>query len=95
MLDLLAILGCWAGAASEALLGCAILVVVAYAAVRGGAFRESSLQTPMFKLGIGLGVVCGTAGWAPPPLLSSSIPQPLRVLNRMSIALAVIHDLGQ
>jgi hypothetical protein len=59
------VFACWAAAASEALLGCCIVVAVAYVAVRGGAFRGSSLQTPLFKLGIGLGGVCGFAGWVP------------------------------
>ena len=55
---------CWAQAASDALLGCCIMLASAYVAVRGGVLRSSPHQAPLLKLVVGLGLVCGCAGCA-------------------------------
>lgn len=64
-LDIFGIFWCWAQASSEALLGFSIILGVAYAAVRGGVYQGTTFQAPQLKLGIGLGLVCGLAGYAP------------------------------
>ena len=56
---------CWVQAASDALLGCCIMLASAYVAVRGGVLRSSPHQAPLLKLVVGLGLVCGCAGCAP------------------------------
>ena len=61
-LDYFGVFWCWVQASNEALLGCCIILGVAYAAVRGGVYQGTTFQAPLLKLGIGLGLICGLAG---------------------------------
>lgn len=65
-LDYVSVVWCWVHSSSEALLGCGIILGVAYVAVRGGVYQGTTFQAPLLKLGIGLGLICGLAGYVPP-----------------------------
>jgi hypothetical protein len=53
---------CYVDFTREALLGCAIMLGTAYGAIKAGAFSSSAHDSPVVKLFIFLGVVCGFAG---------------------------------
>ena len=53
---------CYVDYTRMALLGCGIMLGTAYAAIKAGAFSSSAHDSPMLKIFIALGLVCGFAG---------------------------------